>query len=108
MRPGLRALTAISMVLASLLVLGLFAQGQDQKPPPTPPATQQQPPPGNPTDAPQQKPVFRTGTDLVRVDVIVLDKKGVPVPNLTAADFDLQEDGATQEIRSFQYVKADG
>ncbi len=59
---------------------------------------QQQPP----------KPVFRTGADLVRVDVAVLDKKGEPVPSLTAADFELQEDGVAQEIRSFQFIRNTG
>ena len=53
---------------------------------------------------PQQppKPVFRTGAELLRVDVAVLDKKGVPVPSLTPADFELQEDGVGQEIKTFQ------
>ena len=45
--------------------------------PATPPAT----PPASP-DAPQpQRPVFRTGAELVRVDVVVLDSKGMPVSN---------------------------
>ena len=85
-----------------------------QAPPQTPPG---QAAPQNPAQTPAQgqtpqqqppKPVFRTGADLVRVDVAVLDKKGEPVPSLTAADFELQEDGVTQEIRSFQFIRNTG
>jgi VWFA-related protein len=57
---------------------------------------------------PQQRPTFRTGAELVRVDVVVLDRHGLPVPTLTANDFELQEEGAAQEIKTFQFVKADG
>jgi VWFA-related protein len=57
---------------------------------------------------PQQRPTFRTGAELVRVDVVVLDRQGLPVPTLTANDFELQEEGAAQEIKTFQFVKADG
>src|SRR4029450_407650 len=65
-------------------------------------------PPGQQPAPQPPRPVFRTGTDLVRVDVVVLDRHGEPVTNLTANDFELQEDGALQEIRSFAYVKSDG
>jgi VWFA-related protein len=82
---------------------------QSQTPAPTPPqTTPQTQPTQQPTDQQPPRPVFRAGTDLVRVDVVVLDRHGVPVPSLTADDFEVQEDGARQEIRTFQYVKADG
>src|SRR4051812_18068127 len=43
---------------------------------------------------PQRPPTFRTGAELVRVDVTVIDHKGLPVANLTADDFAVEEDGA--------------
>lgn len=47
---------------------------------------------------PQPPPVFRAGTDLVEVDVVVDDKKGRFVPDLTAADFELTDDGKARPV----------
>jgi VWFA-related protein len=57
---------------------------------------------------PQRAPTFRSGTNLVRVDVSVMDKDGRPVRNLTAEDFELRENGALQAISSFKLVDANG
>jgi len=46
-------------------------------------------------------PQFRTGVEVVEVDVSVLDAKRRPVRGLTAADFTVLEDGKPQEILSF-------
>src|SRR5438045_60894 len=51
----------------------------------------------------QKPPVFRSATDLVRVDVIVRDKNGVAVRGLKADDFVVQEDGKPQQITSFGF-----
>lgn len=56
----------------------------------------------------QRPPTFRTGTNLVRVDVSVMDKDGKPVRTLTADDFELRENGALQSISSFKLVEATG
>src|SRR5262245_59016117 len=53
-------------------------------------------------------PTFRSGTNLVRVDVTVMDKEGRPVRNLTAEDFELRENGEVQSISSFKLVDANG
>ena len=53
---------------------------------------------------PSTQPVFRGGTDLVQVDVSVLDNKRRPVRGLTAADFTILEDGQPREIQAFTEV----
>jgi VWFA-related protein len=47
---------------------------------------------------------FAVGTSAVAIDVVVRDKKGRLVKDLTAADFELTEDGAKQQIESFTVV----
>jgi VWFA-related protein len=49
-------------------------------------------------------PTFEAGTAAVVLDVVVRDKKGRSVRDLTAADFEVSEDGVRQEIHSFQVV----
>jgi len=48
--------------------------------------------------APPQQPVFRTGTDVIRLDVTVLGKNRRPVHGLKDADFTVYEDGKPQRI----------
>ena len=63
-----------------------------------------------PADQAQQPrpPAIRTGTNLVRVDVTVLDRQGQPVKDLTVDDFAVEEDGVAQPLQSFQLVQASG
>jgi VWFA-related protein len=60
-------------------------------------------------DAPQPMPrgvdVIRLGVDLVRVDATVTDARGQHVRDLTAADFELLQDGRPQAISTFDYVR---
>jgi len=51
--------------------------------------------------SPAQPPVFRADTHLVQVTVVVHDSRMSPVPNLTAADFQIFEDGKEQPIALF-------
>jgi VWFA-related protein len=43
--------------------------------------------------------------ELVTVDLVVTDKKGVPIPDLKATDFTVSEDGDPQAIASFEAVQ---
>ena len=51
---------------------------------------------------PQDRPVFHTSTTAAVVDVIVRDRTGQPVKDLTEADFEILEDGVSQRIISFE------
>lgn len=72
------------------VLAAVWLGGQAQAPPP-----------------PQQPPIFRTGAELVRVDVTVI-AGGKPVTDLTVADFVVEEDGVPQKIESFKLLELDG
>ena len=66
-------------------------------------AQQQQPAP----DAPPQ-PAFRAGINFVSVDVIVSDKNGANIADLKDSDFEITEDGKSQTVETFKFIKLDG
>jgi Ca-activated chloride channel homolog len=51
---------------------------------------------------------FRTGVDLVRVGVTILDKEGQCLTTLKAEDFEVYEDGQKQEIAFFAAGDSEG
>jgi VWFA-related protein len=55
---------------------------------------------------PTQQPSFRSGVDVIQLDVSVLDKARHPVPGLTAADFTVLENGKPQRLVSVASVNA--
>jgi VWFA-related protein len=55
---------------------------------------------------PSQPPVFRGGTNLVQVDAIVTDESGLPLTDLTAADFELFDDGKLVTIDRVRFLGA--
>src|SRR5262245_3220399 len=115
MRRGLVAL--LSLVGAAAIVT---AQQPPQTPPARPPSTSQQQPaqqpapqqpaqqPAGQQPQPVQPPVFRTGTNQVRVDVTVLDHKGDPVTDLSKDDFEVREDGLPQTVETLKLIEANG
>ena len=52
------------------------------------------------------QPTFRSGVELVTIDVVATDRSGRPVHALKASDFELFEDGRSQPIKTFQFIDA--
>jgi len=70
-------------------------------------ASSQNPPVQNPPVQEPQRPTFVSRIDTVRVDVIVTDKQGKPVVDLTAADFEIEENRKPQKVESFKLIQID-
>jgi VWFA-related protein len=98
----LRRITAAALFLAAL---GLVAPGHAQQPAGQPDGAAQAPP--GPF-GPDGQPIFRTGINFVRVDVIVSDRNGNPVNDLKQGDFEVTEQGRPQTIETFKLVSLDG
>jgi VWFA-related protein len=91
--------------VASLVALGVVHQAPQQPPaqsPPQPQPQQQQ----DQQPQPQKPPVFRGGTQYVRVDAYPT-RNGHVIEGLTAGDFELLEDGKPQDIAAADYVAFD-
>jgi Ethanolamine utilization protein EutJ (predicted chaperonin) len=56
------------------------------------------------TPAPEQDLTVRVNVNLIRIDVVVQDRNGQPVPGLTADDFEVTRDGKRQMIQKVLYV----
>ncbi len=54
--------------------------------------------------APQQRPVFRAGVDLIEVDVTVVDGDSYPIIDLEASDFSVTVDGDSRRVVQAQFV----
>lgn len=78
---------------AAVHVAGAVPQAQSTQAPPVP--------------AQPQRPVFGARIDTVSVDVVVTDRQGRPVSDLTAADFEVTENRKPQTIESFKLIQID-
>jgi len=97
-------------LLAALLSVGALAVVAGQTPQTsTPPAetAPAQPASDQGADAAIQGPTFRTGVDLVAIDVAVVDRNGRPVEDLLAPDFVVKIDGEVRRVVSAELVKVD-
>ena len=79
-------------VLLLLSFFSLSAYGQTE-PVPTPPPT-----------IIDEDVVVKISTALIQLDIIVTDKKGRQITNLTPEDFEIYENGKKQDISNFSYI----
>jgi VWFA-related protein len=100
---------AVVLVIASLSVaVSAHQQASPAKPADQKPTTQNPPAEKPADDQDKQKgPTFRTGIDLVTVDVGVSDSRGRPVSDLLAPDFVVKIDGEVRRIVSAEQVRID-
>src|ERR1700746_1547467 len=75
-----------------------LVRAQDAPSPATPPGAAESTP-----QAQQNGPVVRSETRLVRVDVIVTDKKGNYIHDLSANDFKVYDDNKQQQVANFSF-----
>ncbi|HEX6100200.1 MAG TPA: VWA domain-containing protein [Thermoanaerobaculia bacterium] len=76
----------LALIMAAALALPLSAQNRNQEPE-------------------NQRLVESIDVRIINVDVIVTDKKGNPIPNLTADDFTIFENGVQKPITNFYEVQ---
>jgi len=97
----MRALVSV----VGTIVVGVSLLAQSQPPPvQSPPA---QAPPAQTQSTPQQQPpMFRSGVDVIRLDVSVLDKDRRPVRGLIADNFTVVENGKPQRVVAVTEVAA--
>ena len=80
----------LARVAAAAIALTVIAAAQAPQPASVPPV--------------QPVPLFRSGVNVVTVDVSVLDKERRPVRGLTAADFTILENGTPQPVTGFSAI----
>lgn len=101
-----RAVSA-SVIAALALVVCLSAAPPQIAPAASLAAPGQGAPAGDQT-ATQPAPVFRTGVEVVLVDVTVTGRDNLPLDDLTAADFTIEEEGVSYAAETAQLVRLDG
>ena len=97
----------ILLSVGTCLLLGLATVAAQQQQQAQPQPQQAQPPQEQKQDEPIQGPTFRTGVDLVAVDVSVVDRRGRPIEDLHAAEFTVKIDGEVRRVVNAELIKVD-
>ena len=97
-----RPVALLCLLACTALPAGLIAQ-QPPAPAPAPPKAQNPPAVSQP-EKPFPPVVESVDVSVTSVDVVVTDSKGRRIPDLTAADFEIQQDGIPQKISNFYAV----
>lgn len=100
----MRRITALVGLVVALAVTA----GAQEPSRPSPSADAPKSTSGQEVDPATGQPVFRTGINFVRVDVIATDRQGTPIVDLTRNDFEVMEDGKPQSVETFRLVRVDG
>lgn len=99
----MRTLLACALAL-SFLTPAIGQQRQPSLPLPSPTPAPATAPPAPRVPANDDDEVVRITANLVQIDAVVVDKNGRQVTDLTAADFEIFEDGKPQQITNFSYI----
>ena len=89
-------LKSILPLLALVLTLPIYAQQAPATPAPVTQGAPETPPP-----APNAANTIHSSAQLVILDGVAVDAKGVPVTDLTQSDFHIVDDDQPQKIRNF-------
>lgn len=107
MRARFRPVAVLTVALGAVAASAL-AQGAQTAPAAQTPQASEPAQPSQPSQSPDsQQPTFRTGVDVVTVDVAVVDGRGNPVEDLRAPDFAVKIDGQVRRVVSAELIKAD-
>jgi VWFA-related protein len=96
--------TLLTLLTALFLVASPVLLAQQATPTQQPTPTQEPTPPSVPAATATQPPTFRTGTELVTIDVGVVDRQGQPARGLDGSDFLVTVAGKPRRIVSVEYV----
>jgi VWFA-related protein len=98
-------MTMRTLVAAAAVAVALASSSALAQAPSTPQSPQTAPTPQS--EPPIQGPTFRSGVDLITIDVGVVDGRGRPVEDLGAAEFAVKIDGEVRRVVSAELVKVD-
>lgn len=94
----------VSLALCFQLASNGLAQQQPSLPP-SPKPTDQKPAQDPPPQKPDDVDVVKITTNLVQIDAVVTDRKGMHVTDLRPEEVEMLENGKPQKITDFSYIK---